>query len=861
MLARTGPPGETYRHEPMRTVAACVWPIGALAGVAVQLQQAHVWPASGGAGWGLMHVVTFALCAVWLGRRQRLGWPRVLIGALALALFGFCTTAWRAQARLEAALPPHLQGADIDVVGTVATMVQTHPGGVRFRLNVEHAALDGLPTPLPKLIDVGWYSGYGVRALEPQAGIQASFHTPLQPGERWAMRVRLKSPHGHQNPHGFDYELWLWEQGVGATGYVRSSWQDPPPTRLDSPGWQFATTIERARQRTRDAIMARVEDARAAGVLAALVVGDQRAIDRADWDVFRATGVAHLMSISGLHVTLFAWMCAGCVGWAWRRSARHTHVLCEALPAPMAGALGGWLLALAYAVFSGWGVPAQRTVWMLGAVVATRLLGVRWPWPLVWLMAAVVVVALDPWALLLPGFWLSFVAVGILFATDQPGRSRQSVESNLIATNTLNSLADAENSSIKTWPIFMRLGWGVARVVREQWLIGLALAPLTLMLFGQVSLVGLFANLLAIPWVTFVITPLAMLGGLTPWAWDLGAWAVQVLQGVLAWSATWPWAVWQSAVAPLGVGLVACLGGAFMVMPGPRWQRALGFPLVLPLLMWQGERPKMGHFELVALDVGQGSAVVVRTHRHTLLYDAGPAYGQDTDAGQRVVLPYLRSFNEVPNEIVLTHADIDHTGGALAVMAAYPNTPLRSSLDAQHRVLSGAAGLVSKGLHTRCVAGQAWQWDGVSFEVLHPSVSDYAGSQKTNALSCVLRVSNGQQTALLTGDIEFAQEAQLLNASAHRLKADILMVPHHGSQTSSTQAFVAAVSPKVAIAQAGYRNRFGHPAASVQKRYADLGIDLRVSSSCGAANWRSDQPGVSCARHRSPRYWHAKLPR
>jgi competence protein ComEC len=327
---------------------------------------------------------------------------------LSCALSGFGLTGWRASLYGAQALSPQLEGRDVLVTGLVAGMPQWHESGLRFRLALETASAQGVAVRLPEKIDLSWYSG-------PVVGAQTGFELQVQPqalraGERWEMMVRLKAPHGASNPHGFDYELWLWEQGVQATGYVRAGRTDPAPVRLADTPWY---PVERLRQRLREQIFAAVPERSQAGLIAALVVGDQRAIERSDWDLFRATGVAHLMSISGLHITMFAWAAALAVGWLWRRSAG----LCRLWPAPSAALLGGMLLAGAYALFSGWGVPAQRTVLMLASVGLLRLAGKRWPWPVVWLLACTVVVVADPWALLQAGFWLSFVAVGVLFAS------------------------------------------------------------------------------------------------------------------------------------------------------------------------------------------------------------------------------------------------------------------------------------------------------------------------------------------------------------------------------------------------------------------------------------------------------------
>jgi competence protein ComEC len=786
--------------------------IGWVAGTALQLRQPDLWDSP-------VYAALIALAvALWLlsgSRSVTPRWTAVLAGLTSMALaFGLCGA--RASLFARDAMLPELEGRDIAIVGVVAAMPQHNETGTRFRLLVEEAQAGGQAVPLPPRIQLSWYSA--MRGDLAQAMDGAGSLPELRAGERWRLTVRLKAPHGNSNPHGFDYELWLWEQGLQATGYVRAGRNDAAPERL---GQTWRHPVELARQHVRDAIFARVADRQQAGILAALVTGDQNAIERADWDVFRATGVAHLMSISGLHVTLFAWLAALAVQWLWRRSTR----LCLWWPAPNAALLGGVALATAYALFSGWGVPAQRTIWMLATVGLLRLAGRQWPWTQVWLLACVVVLILDPWSLLQAGFWLSFVAVGVLFATDS---------------------SDAGEEPEGAFKRFSNGLWGKAR---EQIVITCALAPLTLLLFQQLSVVGLLANALAVPWVTLVVTPLALLGVAMPVLWAVAASAVALLAGYLQWLAALPFASISVAAPPLWLGVAGIAGGVLLVARLPMGMRLLGLPLMLPVLLWQTPRPTQGQFELLAVDVGQGNAVIVRTASHALVYDTGPRFSSDSDAGQRVLVPLLRALGERVDTVVLSHRDTDHTGGAAAVLAMQPQAVLLSSIEAQHPLQALRPA-------TPCVAGQRWMWDGVAFEMLHPQVQDYAVASKPNAISCVLRISNGAQTALLAGDIEQPQEARLVAAGDASLRADVLLVPHHGSKTSSSAAFLQAVQPRVALVQAGYRNAFGHPAAPVLERYRERGIEVIDSVHCGAATWVSSNPGdVVCERERSRRYW------
>ena len=790
--------------------AALAW----VGGVALQLQQPTLWSTA-------LSVTAVALGAA--GLCVALRWRRALIaGLIGAALFGFGAAGWRASVRLAEELPAALEGRDIRVTGTVASLPQRSASGLRFRFDVDAAQLEGQPVPVPSLLALGWYSGWHEdAALTPP-------QTELRAGQRWSFTLRLRQPHGNLNPHGFDYELQLFEQGVRATGAVRDA---PAPVLLHAAAGH---PIERLRQRVRDAIEASVPDRRAAGVLAALAVGDQGAIEREDWDLYRNTGVAHLVSISGLHITMFAWLTGLLIAALWRRSTR----LALWLPVPHAARWGGLVLASAYALFSGWGLPSQRTVWMLATVTLLQTFGLRWPWVLVLLTAAVVVTALDPWALLQAGFWLSFAAVALLMASAAPGA---------------HEALPPQATGWRSWP--QRLLTTVRAGLRTQLIATLGLTPLTLVFFQQVSLVGFAANLVAIPLVTLVITPLALLGVVLVPLWSVGAWVVQQLNAWLGLLGGLPGAVWSVPVAPLWAQFAGLLAATLAVLPLPWRVRAMALPLALPLLLPPRALPEAGQFELLALDVGQGTSVLVRTREHLLLFDAGPQYSRESDAGQRVLLPLLRARGEARiDTLVLSHRDLDHVGGAGALLKALPVGDVLSSLEPEHPLLAAAKH------STRCSAGQSWIWDGVRFDILRPAEADYERGLKSNAMSCVLRVAQnreGGRSVLLTGDIERDQEAALVAGQREALRSDVLIAPHHGSRTSSTGAFLDATRPATAVFQAGYRNRFGHPAPDVLQRYRERGIVLQTSPACGAWRWQSEGPAEgACQRDAVRRYWH-----
>ncbi len=818
---------------------------GFVAGVALQLQQATLWQALSYMACTALALAGLATLGLWARCRSK-----IAVFMLA-ALLMFALTGWRAASYLQTTIRPALEGQDLAVVGVVSAMPLRLETGLRFRFEVEAAYQGDQSVTLPPRLLLSWYK----REANDDGTAFNLEDAALQPraGERWQFTVRLKAPHGNVNPHGFDYELWMWEQGAGASGYVRESRRQAAqpstvPKRVGRVEWSAAYSMERWRGVVRDQVFQRLGsgDARpAAGVIAALVAGDQAAIERADWDVFRASGVAHLMSISGLHITMFAWLASLLVSRAWRRSVR----LCLTVPAAHAGVLGGLALATLYAWFSGWGVPAQRTIWMLAAFSFLRLVGLRWPWYATWLLAAVVVLTVDPWALLQAGFWLSFVAVAVLFASDAaPARLPQG--------------ADPPKPKLK-------LSAPVWAALREQWIITLALAPLTLVLFQQLSLVSLLANALAIPLVTLLVTPLSMLGVLwQPW-WDAAAWVIALQTDALRWLTTLPYAVYTAPAPPLWVSAPAVLGAVLMVVPlylVKRWQALsikalLAMLLFTPWLLWQPSRPAMGQLGVMAIDIGQGNAVLIQTAHHSLLFDAGPRFSRESDEGHRTIVPLLRALGVKLDVLMLSHKDSDHTGGAKAVLAAHPQASVMTSVTLPQDL--AALGLPSNS--QPCYAGQTWRWDEVLFEVLHPAQEDLNPEKKLkpNAIACVLKVTGALSadratpaSILLTADIEAREEAALVSAQLGRLPSTVLLVPHHGSKTSSSEAFLDAVNPKLAMVQAGYRNRFTHPRPEVMARYEQRSIPTVLSSSCGAAIWRSDTPDeVMCQRHINARYW------
>ncbi|GAB3387534.1 ComEC/Rec2 family competence protein [Azotobacter armeniacus] len=633
---------------------------------------------------------------------------------------------------------------------------------------------------LPQRLRLAWHAGPEIRA-----------------GERWRLAVTLKRPRGLVNPQGFDYEAWLLAQRIGATGTVKAGKRLAPSAVA---GWR-----DSLRQRLRQ-----VDAHGRAGALAALVVGDASGLSAADWHLLQDTGTVHLMVISGQHVVLLAGLVYGLVALL----ARHGLWLRRLPWLPWACGLA-LVAALGYGWLAGFGVPVQRACAMVAMVLLWRLrfrhLGLWLPL----LLALGGVLLLDPLASLQPGFWLSFGAVAIL--------------------------ALAFGGRLGAWS-WMQTLW------RAQWTTALGLLPLLLALGLPVSLSGPLANLIAVPWVSLVVVPLALLGTLLLPLPTLGEgllWLAGALLAALFWllgeiAGAVP--AWLPHGVPLWAWLLAALGALLILLPAGVPLRALGLALLLPLSYPPEERIPPGRADIWLLDVGQGLALLLRTREHALLYDAGPRFG-DFDLGERVVLPSLRSLGVTRlDSLLLSHADGDHAGGALAVQRGLP----------LGEVISGEAQALPAALAARPCTSQEWQWDGVRFATWH-----WAPARDGNQASCVLLVEAGGERLLLTGDIDVAAERALLD-SHPEWRADWLLAPHHGSRSSSSRALLEALAPRAVLISRGWSNSFGHPHPEVMARYRDLPAVIYDTARQGALKFRLGDWGRAQGLREEPRFWREK---
>ena len=621
----------------------------------------------------------------------------------------------------------------------------------------------------------------------------------VRSGERWRLAVTLKRPSGLLNFHGFDQEAWLLAQRIGATGSVKD-------------GERLASAQSAWRDRLRQRLLAVDAQGREAG-LVALVLGDGSGLASDDWRVLQDTGTVHLLVISGQHIGMLAGLIYALVAglarygcwprtWPWL---------------PWACGLA-FTAALAYGLLAGFGVPVQRACLMLGLVLLWRLrfrhLGLWWPL----LLAFNGVLVLEPLASLQPGFWLSFAAVAVLILTF--------------------------GGRLGPWSLWQ--AW-----TRPQWLIAIGLFPVLLVLGLPISLSAPLANLVAVPWVSLVVLPLALLGTalLTlPFVGEGLLWlaggALDGLFSGLAWLAGLVPA-WVPTEVPLGYWCVSLLGAVLLLLPKGVPFRVLGWPMLLLAVFPPREQVPYGRVEVVQLDVGQGQSLILRTRHHTLLYDAGPRSGA-FDLGARVVLPSLRKLGVGGLDMMLlSHADADHAGGAKAIASGMP----------VKRVVGGETEGLAVFLGTQpCLSGERWTWDGVSFELWQ-----WPAATNSNAKSCVLQVQANGERLLLTGDIDRAAERAFLN-SPLAVPTDWLQAPHHGSRSSSSWPFLQRLAPASVLISRGRGNGFGHPHPQVLERYVAMGIRVYDSAEQGAVRFQLGAFAPPVVARSQRRFWRERLP-
>lgn len=751
------------------------------------------------APWSLPSAVSVAIAAagmtLWIGvaRWRRCSIVPALATALAIVLLGLALAAAHATSSMALRLPSTLEREDVRVRGRIVDLPVEEGRRTRFHLRVddedtEHTDLRG------RLLRLSWYGG---------RGDDAPALPRVHAGTRWEFDVRLRAPRGLRNPGWFDAERHALAHRLAATGHVRS------------PSTAHALTPPHGLQAWRANMAERIDVAVAdpvARFVRALALGDTRGLDDADWATLRATGLTHLIAISGFHVGLVAGFFALLASLAWRvipAFARH-------LPRPIAMAIAAVLGAALYTAVAGFALPTVRTTLMIAAVAAIRCAR-RAHASFDALAAAVIaMVVVDPLSLLGAGFWLSVCGVAWL----------------------LWCLPRVDGGIVRTF--------AAAQAVAT-----LGLLPLTVALFGQASLAGPLANLVAIPWWSLVVVPLGLLGtgldaihaGAGDWAWRIAAaafdvtWPAFVALGESRFAFAWlPEARWFALP-------MAAFAAFWWLLPRGVPGKPIAAVLWLPLLWPSRDLPPHGAFRVDVLDVGQGLSVLVRTTSHAVLFDMGPASHDGYDAGERAVVPALRALGVHALDVaIVSHGDSDHAGGWPSVRDAVPVREI-------HAPDGSPTGSTS-----HCIAGREWTRDGVRFRYLHPTPHfPYLG----NDAGCVLRIEGAHGAALLTGDIGEVVKRTLVRMNAREdLRADVVLIPHHGSEGSSDPTFIAATGAHFALVATGAGNRFGHPREEVVARWCRFGARVLGTADGGALRIDAGPRGVNVASRRAT---HARL--
>lgn len=713
----------------------------------------------------------------------------------------------RAHWILDPALPTELQGKDVLVTGVVASIPLNDQRKRRFEFDIETLEFNKQKFVSPGRVRLSWYNS---RKLSGK-------NIKLKAGQRWQFWLRLKQPHGFMNPGGFDYEAWLYQKHIRATGYVRvNAKKDQFAKKIDDEanGYQ----LQSLRQSLFDKLLNITSDSHYGGILIALAMGERTGITQEQWRVFRATGTSHLVAISGLHVGLLA----GFVFLIIRRLWPYCGSAALRLASPRAAAIGALFIATFYAALSGFAVPAQRALIMLFVALLAVFRMKKVQSSQVLSLALFTILLLDPAAVLAAGFWLSFAAVSII---------------SFAAFGRLNT--------DKSWKI-----WG-----RLQWRISLVLIPLLVFLFQQASLMSPLANLFAIPIVSLAVVPVVLLAStFTNISSDIATHLFSFSDLIL--NTLW-WILAPVADMPISeihlgkpnlLSLILATAGIVLLLTPRGWPaKYLGLFMLIPMFWPNSNALKNGEVEITLLDVGQGLAAVIQSKNHALLFDTGPRFSEFFDTGSAVILPFIRQKGiKKLDMIIVSHKDNDHRGGLKSILSEVKTAQLLSSYK-------------EKG-SSACFSGQNWSWDGVLFEILNPNQS--ISHKKRNNASCVLRVSTLSNSLLLSADIEKRAEKHLVQEYAQKLESRYLVVPHHGSKTSSSQPFLDAVKPEYALIPVGFRNRYRMPHSTVLERYNAMGIKVLKTSKSGAITVRFDEKNTSHEpleyRKKVQKYWNSR---
>ncbi len=758
---------------------------------------------------------------------------------------GMSYTVWRAHMRLNDRLDRQLENVPVSVRILVTGLPKDLINGWEWQARIlDEKSLPGLPQRILLRWFPGPRSGPYDKPQRPPEGLP-----DLRPGQEWQMTVRLRRIHGARNFYGFNYDAYMFASGLRAAGTVSG-----PATLLrDRPWLEWGTAIERLRFALRKSMSRVLQNRRYGSVLIALVMGDQNGISDEDWKVFNLTGITHLVSISGSHITMLAALGSLGVFRIWRRLRWQGKYIADHRPGQVVAAAVGLVIATCYSLLAGWGIPAQRTLTMLAVLFAAVVLRIQLKATTLLSISAFCILLLDPWAVLSVGFVLSFAAIACLM---------------LWGSREAKAIARPAGRSGK----LMHKLWLAAQM---QLFMSVALLPLLIGIFHQYAFASPIVNAIAIPVIGGLVTPLALLLALfclIPWWPTLTTWLAAgvhaLLEAVLQLAtsmAELEWAAPSFAATHVFWTLSGLMGLLIFSLPRGIFGRYSALVLLIPVLFFRAERPQTGCWILTALDVGQGAAVLIRTARHNVLYDTGVRSSVSSDAGQRVVIPYLQALNiSHLDQLIISHSDLDHVGGAVSVLQqvdvrhAYTSFMLNAHLEDEQRLLGKDIRLRNpQATFDFCERGRAFEYDGVRFQFLHPEQVQGHPVKAANDQSCVLLISGKFHSALLTGDIGTIEEAVIMQNNDPLPVVDVVMAPHHGSAGSSSPDFVQKVRPAVAFAQAGYLNRYGHPAPEIVERWRAAGQVFLDTISSGAITMTSGFDGlrVNTVRGSEGRYW------
>ncbi len=714
-------------------------------------------------------------------------------------IFGLLWCALHVSTIIQSRLPKAIENTEVKVIGIVDSIPVLHDAGVQFEFKIQQTVPNAVwPNP-----------GRVLLYLRNSTNL-------FKVGEQWQFCVKLKKPHAYSNPGSYDIEKHFFQHKIIAKGYVLV---EKPYSKMGSGDNNPKTWIQNFRIYLKKNIDHILQGKHFKGVINALVVGVQEGISATQWETFRQTGTNHLVAISGLHIGLVASFLFILVKKAY--GALPLRFL--KVPSLVIGAYGAINAAIFYAFIAGFSIPTRRAIIMITLFMVSTIKRRLVSKSRIFFISLGLTILFDPISVLSAGFWLSFGAVGILLYGMQ-GRLR---------------------------PSGIWYKW-----IRAQWVVFLGLMPLMFAIFDKISLVSPITNIVAIPWVSFLVVPLSLVGALctifsTTLAGiilNLAHQTFSLINTFLEFTRTMPMATLANATHSMLSISCAIIGVGILLLPRGVKGKQIAVVWLLPLLMAHPVRVEKNMANITILDVGQGFAAVVETQNHVLVFDTGPKVSPQFDTGEQVVVPFLatRGLKKI-DRLVISHNDNDHIGGAHFIV---------QHMAVETIMMSRQDGFFKNKTVIECRAGDRWGWDGVLFEILHPSTY----LDKKNDFACVLKVTAGEQSVLLTADIEAKSEALLLQKNPLALASTILVVPHHGSKTSSTLPFIQAVNPQYAIIPCGYLNTYGHPKEEIVQRYRQQGIVLLNTVEDGAVFFMLGKAG-KLERPRSYRlenkhYWN-----